>query len=294
MGASAPEIITYIGVPLAVLGVTPIFWLAYRVIAEKLILSRDIEKNHLMDISTRADLLSGVVEVTLMQYQLETLDRAEDNYWTYNLDRSPLEGGSWTILQWRKPYQRIGRTTRRLQYSDPLRLPRAKIDFESLVVFLLDKGASLRPRGPNRQHVLGFTLLLNNGIRTSAGTRLLFGKDDEPLLEIAASFDDEFERLPTLAINRKGIQEGQDNRLLYPPGWLLLRSLTVIKKKSIEKAKIEGVKPLSTEINKKEELSVTNTQTSKNKSAQSHSESSTEEEKVGLPGEKITEISSKC
>ena len=36
MGASASDMIIYIGVPLAILGVTPIFWLAHRAITKKL------------------------------------------------------------------------------------------------------------------------------------------------------------------------------------------------------------------------------------------------------------------
>ncbi|MCJ1231479.1 hypothetical protein MMC12_008156, partial [Toensbergia leucococca] len=220
MGASATDIVTYIGVPLAVLGVTPIFWLAYGAIAKKLILLRDIEKNHLTDASTRAELLSGIVEVTLNQYRLETLDRTEDGYWTYDLARPAHEGNSWTVLHWREPHQRIGTVTRRLQYSDKLQLPRAKVSLDSLVMFLLDRGATLRPREPHSQRVSGFMTLLNNGIRTSVGTKLLFGEDDEPILEIAAPFNDEFEGLPTLTINRNGIWKAQGNRLSPPPGWL--------------------------------------------------------------------------
>ena len=118
MDASAPDIITYIGVPLAVLGVTPIFWLVQRAIIKKLKLSRDIEKNNLIGTSTRVELLSGIVEVTLYQYQLEILDRAEDDYWTLDLGRLSPEGASWTVFQWRGPFQKIRKVTRRLQYSD--------------------------------------------------------------------------------------------------------------------------------------------------------------------------------
>ena len=285
MGASAPDIITYIGVPLAVLGVTPIFWLAYRAIVKKLKVSRDIEKNNLIDTSTQAELLSGIVEVTLYQYQLEILDRTEDGYWTHNPGRQPPEGGSWAIFQWREPYQKIRKVTRRLQYSDQLRLPRAKVDFESLVIFLLDRGTSFRPRRSNGQRGLGFRSLLNNGIRTPVGTTLLFGKDDEPLLVVAAPFDDELEGLPTLMINRKGIQVDQENQKLLPPGWLLLRSFSVIAKESIEKEKAEKSKPISTEINKEEEPIAASMQMPERRIVPSQSISSTTEENVSLSPE---------
>ena len=282
MVASAPDIITYIGVPLAVLGVTPIFWLAYRSIVKKLKLSRDLEKNSLGDTITRAELLSGVVEVTLYQYQLETLDRTEDGYWNHNLSRLPPEGASWTTFQWREPHQKIRKVTRRLQYSDQLRLPRAKVDFDSLVTFLLDRGASLRPCGSNGQRGLGFRSLLNNGSRTPIGTRLLFGKDDQPLLEVAAPFDDEFEGLPTLMINRKGVWEGQDNRLLPPPGWLFLRPLGIIMMKSNEEEKTEESELILTNMKKKRELLAKNIEMTEKKVTQLLCKSSTIEESVSL------------
>ena len=286
MGASAPDIITYIGVPLAVLGVTPIFWLAYRAVAKKLRLFRDIKSNHLTDTSTRVELLSGIVEVTLSQYQLEPLDRTEDDYWTHDLGRSPPEGGSWTILRWREPHQKIRTVTRRLQYSDKLRLPRAKVDFHSLVLFLLDRGATLRPREPNSKCILGFISLSSNGIRTPVKTKLLYGNNDEPVLEVEAPFDDDFEGLPTLTINGKGFRGSQNNRLLPPPGWLLLRPLAVIEKESNKKAEIEKIGSLTVDANVAHELSVENLQTSEENQALSQSVFSTREKGVGLPEER--------
>ena len=293
MGASAPDIITYIGVPLAVLGVTPIFWLAYRAIVKKLKLLKDIEKANLKDTSTRAELLSGIVEVTLYQYRLETLGRTQNDYWTHNLDRPPHEGSSWSILHWREPYQKIRPVTRRLQYSEPLRLPRAKVDFDSLVMFLLDRGATLRPRQTHSQRDSGFKLLLNNGIRAPVGTSLLFGKNDEPVLEVAAPFNDEFEGLPTLTINRNSIWKSQENRSFPPPEWLLLRPLAVIEEESSKKVEVAKNEPLSTTRNVEEEPSVKNIHAPEENLVRSQLVSSTKVENVGLPRTLFLEVSFK-
>ena len=150
-------------------------------------------------------------------------------------------------------------------------------------MFLLDRGASLRPRGSDGQRGLGFRSLLSNGIRTPVGTRLLFGKDDEPLFEVATPFDDEFEGLPALMINRKGVREGRDNQLLLPPGWLLLRPLSVIAKDLNEKDNTEDSKPTLTEISKKDEPLATSLQMPARKIVQAQSISSTTEENVSLP-----------
>lgn len=158
---SATDIITYIGVPLAVLGVMPILYTFVLALYTRLKLQRILRRNQL-EAQVRARLMTGVVEVDLPIYELEPRPRDDERYWSV-LKPKPLGGASWSCFDW---FQReAGRVTLRIQRSDKVILPEAKIDFSKLLAFLQDRGAvpcpggfhALRQRGP--QSALGTTLM---------------------------------------------------------------------------------------------------------------------------------------
>ena len=159
--ASAPDIITYIGVPLAVLGVSPIIYTCARV----MITIRNIRialKDNALDAVIRGSIVSGVVEVELPRCSITPLTRDEAAYWEVNRFPSSLKGGSWTILHWNRLI--TGRQLYRLQYADELVEPQAEIDFEELLTFLLDRGAI-----PDK----GLHTLRLGGLWSPIGTSLL-------------------------------------------------------------------------------------------------------------------------
>jgi hypothetical protein len=179
--ANASDIITYVGVPLAVIGVVPTLYIAFQSVAT----SREIRELLLQNGVTaiiRSSLLSGIVEVEIQRLNLQPLDRDDPEYFEVAPRSSSLKGGSWTKLNWRT--LSIGRRVYRLAYHDELVQPQAEADFESLVAFLLDRGAVADERG--------FADLRSSGLWTPAGTRLLVSPDGlYPVLSIASSEDSE-------------------------------------------------------------------------------------------------------
>ncbi|RMZ83809.1 hypothetical protein DV738_g1026, partial [Chaetothyriales sp. CBS 135597] len=141
---SATDIITYIGVPLAVLGVLPILYtfilsiFTRRRIRNLLILHghKPLSPRRSDDgFSIRSSPMTSLVEVELPRYTIAPLERNHDE----------------------KLY--------RIQYEDELREPAAEIDFYNLVHFLLDWGAV--------PDAMGWEKLRANGLWTPAGTVLL-------------------------------------------------------------------------------------------------------------------------
>lgn len=225
MGASATDIITYVGVPLAVLGVTPIFWLAFRSFAKKRKIIGDMRRENVKSeyfktVTTSAELLSGIVEVKAPQYELKVLPRDSETkkYWESFPEPTNIEGYRWSLLPWKE--EKIKDVTYRLQYSDQLYLPRARIDFGTLLTFLLDRGANVG--GVSNR---GFHYLRNNSIRTLVGTKLLFGKDDATVLEIATRSKDDFEGLLPLKIYPERIGETDRDSSQSSPDSLDLKLL---------------------------------------------------------------------
>ncbi|KAM0340390.1 hypothetical protein ACHAPU_010527 [Fusarium lateritium] len=108
-GKSPTDIITYIGVPLAVLGV------------------------------------NRVIEIELPRYAVMPLDRFQDRseYWTLSRHPSSIPGGSWTTFNWRT--HSIGMKTQRVEYADQVRQPQVEVAFDELVCYLLDLGAVPNP-----------------------------------------------------------------------------------------------------------------------------------------------------
>ncbi|KAH8801619.1 hypothetical protein F5884DRAFT_521408 [Xylogone sp. PMI_703] len=208
---SGPDVITYIGVPLAVLGVLPIIYNTVSTLATLAKVRRLLRHGRLAGIA-RGDVINHVIEVELPRYTLAPLDRDEHrrDYWSLYDYPSPLPGGSWTIFNWRS--HSIGIKTQRIDYADQLRQPQAEIGFEELISFLLDLGAVPDPTG--------IRLLRGSGLWAPAGTRLLVSPDgQEPVLSMAP-LDDSDGHL-SLAVRWSSNWGMRDSRSL-PPYWVLI------------------------------------------------------------------------
>ena len=151
---SATDVITYIGVPLAVLGVTPIFYTFVSTLYARLKFRRVLRKNGI-EPRIRARIMTGVVEVDLPVLQLYTLNRDRPQHWLPSASPKAVGGASWSVYNFNS--REVDVVTCRLQRSDSITLPEAKIDLESLLEFLqdldcypdLDGFKELRTRGQN-------------------------------------------------------------------------------------------------------------------------------------------------
>lgn len=209
MPASAVDIITYIGVPLAVLGVLPTLYTCLK----SLLTLRDIRKlliRNGVTAITRSSLLSGIIEVEIPRKSLIPLDREDPPYFELSDVSSGLKGGSWTLLNWRE--LSIGVKSYRFQYHDELCQPQAEVDFEKLVAFLLDLGAV-----PSQE---GFADLRSSGLWTPAGTKLILSPcTGDAVLSVTTSEDSD--GILALALewrtewNKRGIND-------MPPYWMKL------------------------------------------------------------------------
>lgn len=265
---SAPDVITYIGVPLAVLGVLPIIYNTISTLATLAKVRRILRHGRLAGIA-RGDVINHVIEVELPRYTLAPLDRDEhrNDYWSLYDHPSPLPGGSWTIFNWRS--HSIGSKTQRIDYADQLRQPQAEIGFEELVSFLLDLGAVPDPAG--------FRLLRGSGLWAPAGTRLLVSPDGhEPVLAMA-SLDDSDGHL-SLSVRWSSNWGMRDHRSL-PPYWVLvhgeLPKQTALSTDVAENAEKESLSQDGREEDKRPEHDIKLLQDAKSEStaADTHSES---------------------
>lgn len=123
---SATDVITYIGVPLAVLGVSPIFYTFTVALYTRLKLQRILRKNRI-EPRIRARMMTGVVEVDLPALQLYTPHREDQQYWLPSASPKTVFGASWSIYNFES--RAIDVVTCRLQRSDKVTLPEAKIEF---------------------------------------------------------------------------------------------------------------------------------------------------------------------
>ncbi|KAH8672537.1 hypothetical protein BGZ60DRAFT_405104 [Tricladium varicosporioides] len=228
MGVTAPDIITYIGVPLAVLGVLPIIYNTIATLATLAKVRRTLRHGRLAGI-TRGDVVNHVIEVELPRYTIAPLHREEQSseYWDLCKYPSHIPGGTWTIFNWKS--HTIGLKTQRIDYADQLRQPQAEIGFEELISFLLDLGAVPDPAG--------FRMLRGSGLWVPTGTRLLLSPDGhEPVLTVAP-LDDSDGNL-SLAV-RWSSNWGMRDPASLPPYWVLIRGSAstepVTFRKSIEK-----------------------------------------------------------
>ena len=161
--ASATDIITYIGVPLAVLGVTPIFYTFLSALYTRLKLERTLRRNGLV-CSIRPKLMTGTVDVDLPVYYLTNPFRDSPVYWLPSRLKIGIDGVSWSCYNFHTAI--VQRSTSRLQRSDKVVFPAAEIIFKSLLEYLLDLGYSLDQEG--------FRTLRTRREQTSEGTVLIY------------------------------------------------------------------------------------------------------------------------
>ncbi|TAQ90652.1 hypothetical protein B7494_g1024 [Chlorociboria aeruginascens] len=232
---SGPDIITYIGVPLAVLGVLPIIYNTVSTLATLSKVRRILRRGRLAGV-TRGDVINHVIEVELPRYTIAPLDRIEQEkeYWRLHDHPSEIPGGSWTIFHWKT--HSIGQKTQRIDYADQLRQPQAEIGFEELVGFLLDLGAVPDP--------VGFRMLRGSGLWAPAGTRLLLSPNQHKAALSIAPLDDSDGNL-SLSVNWSSDWGTRDQNSL-PPYWVRIRGVPPTR--PVAKTENEGKEPLGEEI----------------------------------------------
>lgn len=213
-GTSATDIITYVGIPLAVLGVLPILYSFVRAILIQRSIRRTLHRHGLLDSSiTRGSLMEGIVEVELPRCTITPLDRDEDTeYWKLNSHQVFLKGGSWSVFNWNTLV--TGRQLVRCQYKDELRVPEADIDFEDLIAFLLDRGAV-----PDAK---GWRLLRSIGLWTPTGTSLLLPPGGMPGTVLKVATPDNADGFLSLQVHWKP-EWDMRGPLSLPPFWLRLK-----------------------------------------------------------------------
>ena len=208
---NASDIITFIGVPLAVLGVLPILYTAINSLITLRRIQNTLKRNGLSEATTRGSLMSGIIEVSLPRFSITPLDRDEEGYWGLNLKPSVLKGGTWTLLNWNSLV--TGSKLYRLQYSNDLEVPQAEIDFEELLDFLLDRGAV--------PDVKGLHMLRVSGLWTPTGTSLLLSPDTlHNVLRVC--IPDDSDGILSLAMSWNAGWDIRDPGLL-PPSWMRLQ-----------------------------------------------------------------------
>ncbi|KAI9775160.1 MAG: hypothetical protein M1839_001411 [Geoglossum umbratile] len=208
MGASATDIITYIGVPLAVLGILPILYTCVKVLITLEKIKHELRR-HGSTAAARSNLMSGIVEIELPRYSLQPLPREDPEYWEQNEVHAAAmtKGGSWMVMNWDKLH--VGHKLYRLQYSDELRFEQAEVDFGEMLGFLLDRGAL-----PDAE---GFRVLRALGIRTPSGTALLVSPDKREVV-LKVTTPDHSEGNLSLALAWSPTWNTRNSHSL-PPSW---------------------------------------------------------------------------
>lgn len=250
---SATDIITYVGVPLAVLGVLPILYTLLRAVLTLRSIQKTLRRHgHVPATNTRPDgfttrssPMTSLIEVDLPRYTIAPLDRSDPAYWkvdgsSFAGDRHALlradstlsmveegrvqgflRGGSWRTFHWKKLV--VGRKLYRIQWEDELREPPAEMDFSDLVHFLMDWGAV-----PDAH---GWEKLKQGGLWTPGGTALLKRLDEESEKVgvdwvLRTSVPDESDGVLSLSVrwNILGDSRGSDRGITsLPPGWARLK-----------------------------------------------------------------------
>jgi hypothetical protein len=210
-GYTATDIITYIGVPLAVLGVLPILYNSAATLTSLSKIKRMLRHSRLTAL-TRSDVVNRVIEVELPRYAVRPWDRFDHraDYWELSRHPSSIPGGSWTTFNWRS--QIIGLKTQRVEYADQLRQPQVDVALDELVCYLLDLGAVPDPHG--------WRLLRSTGLWTPAGCALMMSPDGREKALTIAPLDDSDGHL-SLAVNWSPQWTTRDYSHL-PPYWVRL------------------------------------------------------------------------
>ncbi|KAH8904330.1 hypothetical protein BR93DRAFT_136508 [Coniochaeta sp. PMI_546] len=210
-GYTATDIITYIGIPLAVLGVLPILYNTAATLTSLSKIKRMLRHSRLTAL-TRSDVVNRVIEVELPRYAVRPWDRFDHRaeYWALSRHPSSIPGGSWTTFNWRS--QIIGLKTQRVEYADQLRQPQVDVALDELVCYLLDLGAVPDPHG--------WRLLRSTGLWTPVGCALMMSPDGREKALTIAPLDDSDGHL-SLAVNWSPEWTTRDHSHL-PPYWVRL------------------------------------------------------------------------
>lgn len=137
---SAEEIVTYIGVPLAVVGLLPIAWNAAVTAIHWYKIKRTLKLSRLAA-RLRVDGFNRIVEVQLPRYLIRPVqvdDRFGDLWEPPDL-HSNIAGSTWRLLRW--DMRKIGDQTQRTYPGDKITEPRAKVSFRDLIAYLYGLGA---------------------------------------------------------------------------------------------------------------------------------------------------------
>ena len=216
MSIAPADIVAYVGIPLAVLGVLPIMYAFVNGFVTLQNVRKILERNGLKG-TIRGSILAGIVEIELPRWGITPLQRGERGYFAAASTRSTLPGGSWSYLVWNRVV--IGKKIYRLQYSDDLREPQAEINFNELLAFLLDRGAV-----PDAK---GIHMLRLAGLFTPAGTPLLLSPDRlQPVLRV--SVPDDSDGYLSLALFWSHAWDERDESSL-PPSWMRIRDVPVVE-----------------------------------------------------------------
>ncbi|KAI1662298.1 hypothetical protein F4813DRAFT_344091 [Daldinia decipiens] len=210
-GYSAVDIITFIGIPLAVLGVLPILYNTVATLAALSKIKRMLRHGRLTAL-TRSDVVNRVIEVELPRYAVTPCDRFEETelYWRPSRQPSSIPGGSWTTFNWQT--RAIGAKTQRVEYADQLRQPQVDVAFDKLIAYLLDLGAI-----PDAH---GWKLLRSTGLWTPMGCSLMKSPDGQHEALTIAPLDDSDGHL-SLKANWSSHWTTRDFSSL-PPYWIRL------------------------------------------------------------------------
>ncbi|MCJ1284890.1 hypothetical protein MMC26_004227 [Xylographa opegraphella] len=231
MSTSATDVITYVGVPLAVLGVLPILWTAIKTLTLSFRIRKELSQNLSgIDLSgidlrssvfTNTDILSGQVDVKYQHTRLWPLQTQHKQYSQLRplASRSRLRGGSWTILNWSiTQADEVDEAVKKyvLMPGDRLRQPAARIDFPALVRFLMDIGAVVCPAGLEK--------LKAEEQRVVSGTDLLKALNGAPVLVTTGRDDDEDNEVLSLKLSWDGVkalaEDIPNDKIRVPPNWI--------------------------------------------------------------------------
>lgn len=154
--------------------------------------------------------MSGVVEITLPRYSITPLNRDENpDYWKLSRRPSGLQGGTWTTFNWNCLI--TGSRLYRLQYSDELQVPKAEVNFEELLSFLMDRGAV--------PDVKGLRMLRASGLWTPTGTSLMLSPDTtQKALKVAVP--DDADGWLSLTMTWDSMWDKSNDTSRLSPGWM--------------------------------------------------------------------------
>ncbi|KAK1514696.1 hypothetical protein CABS01_06675 [Colletotrichum abscissum] len=240
-GTTPTDIITYIGVPLAVLGVLPILYNTIATLAARSRIRRMLRHARLTAL-TRSDVVNRVIEVDLPRYAVTPWDRFDhrDEYWSLARHPSSIPGGTWTTFNWRT--NTIGLKTQRVEYADQLRQPQVDVTFDELISYLLDLGAV-----PDAH---GWRLLRSTGLWTPVGCTLMQSPDGQHNALTIAPLNDSDGHL-SLSVNWSSHWTTRSHESL-PPYWVRLVPLPSPAATAIEQ---DDEKDASDNVNAEQETS---------------------------------------